>query len=86
MKHFSQCPASLLKPMQCRAGRALLDLDQAELAKAANVHRNTIADFEKGKRTPNLNNLIAIQGALESAGVVLIDEGAQGVGVKLLGA
>lgn len=73
----------MIKPVQCRAGRALLDLDQSELAKAANVSRNTIADFEKGRRTPNLNNLIAIQRALETAGVVLLDEEEQGPGVRL---
>jgi len=70
-------------PAQCRAARALIDLDQAALAIAANVSRNTIVDFEKGKRTPNPNNLIAIRAALEARGVVFVAENGQGAGVRL---
>lgn len=48
-------------------------MDQAELAKAANVSRNTIVDFEKGRRTPGANNLAAIRAALEAAGIEFVD-------------
>lgn len=50
-------------------------MDQAVLAKAANVSRNTIVDFEKGRRVPGKNNLAAIRAALESAGVIFLDGG-----------
>lgn len=54
-------------------------MDQAVLARAANLSRNTIVDFEKGRRTPGTNNLAAIRAALEAAGVEFIN----GTGVKL---
>ncbi|TGP65623.1 XRE family transcriptional regulator [Mesorhizobium sp. M2D.F.Ca.ET.225.01.1.1] len=64
---------------QCRAARGLIEMDQAVLALAANLSRNTIVDFEKGRRTPGTNNLAAIRAALEAAGVEFIN----GTGVKL---
>ncbi|MDR3438731.1 helix-turn-helix transcriptional regulator [Telmatospirillum sp.] len=72
-----------ISPEQCRAGRALLDLDQASLALRSNVSRNTVVDFEKGKRVPNTNNLKAIRSALEGAGVEFIPENGGGAGVRL---
>ncbi|MGH2343465.1 helix-turn-helix transcriptional regulator [Segnochrobactraceae bacterium EtOH-i3] len=66
---------------QCRAARALIEMDQATLAVAANVSRNTVVGLEKGQRTPNPNNLAAIQRALEAAGVEFLEGG-----VKLRGA
>lgn len=65
---------------QCRAARALIEMDQATLAVAANVSRNTVVGLEKGQRTPNPNNLAAIQRALEAAGVEFLEGG-----VKLKG-
>ncbi|YBV97130.1 helix-turn-helix domain-containing protein [Phyllobacteriaceae bacterium JZ32] len=58
---------------QCRAARGLIQMDQADLAKAANVSRNTIVEFEKERRTPGKNNLAAIRAALEAAGVEFIN-------------
>mgnify|MGYP002775594068 CR=1 FL=1 len=68
-------------PAQCRAGRALVEMDQATLAEAANLSRNTVV--EKGRRTPNSNNLIALQAALEAAGVIFLAENGEGAGVRL---
>lgn len=70
-------------PQQCRAARALLDIDQASLAEAASVSRGVIIDFEKGRRQPGTNNLTAIQSALEAAGVIFIDPNGNGAGVRL---
>lgn len=68
---------------QCRAARAILNMEQNALAAAAAVSRGVIIDFEKGRRTPGRNNLSAIQTALELAGVEFInDERGEGV-VKL---
>lgn len=68
---------------QCRAARALVGIDQNDLAGAASVSRGVIIDFEKGKRTPGKNNLAAIRAALEAAGVIFIDENGEGPGVRL---
>jgi predicted transcriptional regulator len=72
-----------ISPSQCRAGRALVDLDQNALAERASVSRGVIIDFEKGRRTPGTNNLAAIRGALEAAGILFIDQNGNGPGVRL---
>jgi transcriptional regulator with XRE-family HTH domain len=64
---------------QCRAGRALVEMDQNALAAAASVSRGVIIDFESGKRTPGTNNLAAIHAALERAGVEFTNGGQPGV-------
>lgn len=69
-------------PAQCRAARALIAMDQATLAEAANVSRNVIIDFEKGRRVPGRNNLAAIQQVLEKAGVEFTNGNAPGVRLK----
>lgn len=68
-----------ITPAQCRAGRALVEMDQNTLAASASVSRGVVIDFEKGKRTPGANNLAAIQRVLEAAGVEFIDGGQPGV-------
>lgn len=72
-----------LMPAQSRAARGLLDWSQAELARRSNLGESTIRDFEKGRRTPTVNNLSAIRAALEVAGVVFVDENGDGPGVRL---
>lgn len=58
-------------------------MDQASLGSAANVSRNTIVSFESGQREPGVNNLAAIQAALEEAGVIFVPENGEGPGVRL---
>jgi predicted transcriptional regulator len=70
-------------PSQCRAARALIDMDQAELARRAVVPRHVIADFENGSVAPSASNLAAIRAALEAAGVIFVDENGEGPGVRL---
>jgi predicted transcriptional regulator len=53
-----------INPAQCRAARALVEMDQADLARKAVVSRNVIVDFERGSRTPLANNLAAIKRVL----------------------
>ena len=72
-----------ISPAQCRAGRALIDIDQNALASAASVSRGVIIDFEKGRRVPGRNNLTALQRALEDAGVEFTPENGGGAGVRL---
>jgi len=63
-------------PEMCRAGRALLGISQAQLARQARVSRLTIAYFERGERKPIPANLAAIRSALEAAGIAFVPGGA----------
>ena len=69
-------PLADLTPKHVRAARALLAWSQQDLAKAAGVATSTVADFERGHRTPVANNAQAIRGALESAGIRFLPTGA----------
>ncbi|MDR7927036.1 helix-turn-helix transcriptional regulator [Acidithiobacillus thiooxidans] len=69
-------PSFDLTPKHVRAARALLAWSQQDLAKAACVATSTVADFERGHRTPVANNAQAIRGALESAGIRFMPTGA----------
>ncbi len=71
-----------MSPEQCRVARAWLDWSQQDLAKRAKVSLSTVADFEKRRRTPILNNLVAMQAALEKAGVVFTNGDEPGVKLK----
>ncbi len=71
-----------LVPAQCRAARALLEWSQADLSAKSNVSAKTIADFERGKRGPLVNNLAAIVSAFEAAGVEFTNDGQPGVRLK----
>ena len=63
-----------ITPAQCRGARGLMNWNQGELARAAGVSRQTINDFESGKREPIANNLAAIVMAFLEAGIIPIDE------------
>lgn len=67
---------SELTPKHVRAARALLAWSQQDLAKAASVATSTIADFERGRRTPVANNAQAIRHALEGEGIRFLATGA----------
>ena len=64
-------------PAQCRATRALIDMSQAELARAAVMPVSIIADFEAGVSEPR--HVDAIRQALERAGVEFIEGSRPGV-------
>lgn len=63
---------SQITPEQSRAARGWLDWTQQQLAHAANVSLSTVRDFEKRRRSPISNNLVAMQQALEKAGVQMV--------------
>jgi transcriptional regulator with XRE-family HTH domain len=65
---------NVITKRQLRAARGLLGWTQSDLAGASNISRETLADFESGKRTPIPNNLTAIMRAFSSAGVQFIGE------------
>src|SRR4051794_39645965 len=72
-----------LTPEQTRAARGLVGWSQTDLAEAAGVARGTLADFEAGKRIPYDRTLQDIRSALESAGVMFVEENGNGPGVRL---
>lgn len=72
----------MLTPEQCRAARGWLDWKQSDLAERAKVGLSTVRDFEKGKRKPIENNMLAIVRAFEVAGVTLLaDEKGRAAGI-----
>lgn len=77
----SSSSKNLVTPEQCRAGRGLLGWSQSQLAKAANVSKSTIANFEAGRPLAT-NNHIAVDAALAREGVELIDPNGGGLGVR----
>lgn len=74
----------MITPDQCRAARAIVRMTQTDLAKAAEIATQTVADFERGARNPIKNNLLAMRTTLEAAGVLFIDgDKTAGPGVRL---
>ncbi|WP_431855300.1 helix-turn-helix domain-containing protein [Azospirillum sp.] len=67
---------------QCRAARALLGWSQDDLEREAGVAKKTIADFERGARTPYPRTLADIRSAFERAGLEVIDPNGGGAGVR----
>ncbi len=66
-----------LIPTQSKAARALLAWNQQELAQRAQLGTSTIADFERGKRTPTEANVEAMVKAFADAGISFLDSGVQ---------
>jgi transcriptional regulator with XRE-family HTH domain len=72
-----------MKPEQMRMARALLNWSLDQLAEVSGVHRNTISNFETSKYGGDPKKLAAVKRALESFGVIFIDENEEGSGVRL---
>ncbi len=72
----------MITASQCRAGRALIEWTEDQLAEAARVSVRTIADFEHERNLPPMTSLQAIEAALLGAGMALVDGGTAGVGVR----
>lgn len=62
-----------MTPAQCRAARALLDLDQRDLALRANVSLNVIREHENGRRTITPRSMAKIEAVLTAAGVFFLN-------------
>jgi DNA-binding transcriptional regulator YiaG len=71
-----------MSPSQCRGARALLDLTQPQLAKAAQVGLSTVVDFERKRRTVSQDAVEKMQRALAAAGIEFINENGGGPGVR----
>jgi transcriptional regulator with XRE-family HTH domain len=72
-----------IRPAQCRAGRALLDMTQTQLASLAGLGLSTVVDFERERRQVSATAVEVIRQALSRAGVEFIDENGGGPGVRL---
>lgn len=71
-------------PAQIRAGRALLDWSQEELANRAAIGLSSVKDTESLKRPADSGAANAMRGALENAGVLFVSgDDEAGPGVRL---
>jgi predicted transcriptional regulator len=61
----------------------MLGMTQAELAQKAGISTTGLNNIEKGNADPKASTLKAIRSALESAGVLFIDQNGAGPGVRL---
>ena len=69
-------------PVQSKMARAALGLTVRGLAELAGVSHDTIVRMEAGQELKP-RTLDAIRAALESAGVIFVDENGEGPGVRL---
>jgi transcriptional regulator with XRE-family HTH domain len=77
--------AMLTTGNQLRAARSLLDMEQAALATLSNVSINTIRNLESSKGEPikgHNQTVVAVQTALESAGIEFQNHGSPGVRLR----
>ena len=75
--------AGVIKPPQIRGARAMLGMTQAQLATAAGISTTGLNNIERGDADPKASTLNAIRTALESAGVIFVEENGEGPGVRL---
>jgi hypothetical protein len=73
----------MLSPALCRAARALLALDVAGLVKKSGVPGNIVAEFEKGGRFPQRQDLAALKLAFEEAGIIFLEDNGDGTGLRM---
>jgi DNA-binding transcriptional regulator YiaG len=71
-----------MSPEQCRAARGWLGWTQQQLADQAKIGLSTLRDFEARRRKPIPNNLAAIKGALEAAGIEFANGDVPGVRLR----
>lgn len=70
---------------QLRAARALLGMEQSDLAKRAGLNVNTIRNMEGSGAGPiagRATNIQSVQAALEAAGILFLNGGEPGVRLK----
>lgn len=67
---------------QCKMARAALELGVRDLADLAGVGQATISRLERGEKLRD-STVNLIRSALESAGVIFIEENGAGAGVRL---
>jgi transcriptional regulator with XRE-family HTH domain len=74
----------VLTPAQFRAARHLISLSQAEVAQRTGLSLPTIKRAESDRDVAiSADAIAAIRAALESAGVIFVEENGEGPGVRL---
>jgi transcriptional regulator with XRE-family HTH domain len=75
----------MLTSEQLRAARAMLKIEQRQLADAAGVSLETIKRIERGKGPVSVlsGTLDKLTRTLDAAGVILIEENGDGPGIRL---
>jgi transcriptional regulator with XRE-family HTH domain len=66
-----------MTPVQCRAARALLHLNQSELATLSGLGLSTVVDFERERRPVSQEAIALLQNALERAGILFREGGVE---------
>jgi transcriptional regulator with XRE-family HTH domain len=69
-----------ITPKQCKAARDLIGWKQSDLSNKSEIGESTIADFERGVRTPFARTLRDIRIALEEEGIEFLNND-KGIGV-----
>jgi transcriptional regulator with XRE-family HTH domain len=76
----------MFTPLQLRAARVLAQWSRDDLARESGTARETIQNFEMRQSDPKRSTLLAWRTALQTAGVVFVDEDEHGgPGVRLPG-
>lgn len=73
----------MITPAQIKAARAMLDWKQTDLAKAAGLSEMSVKNVEKGQKDSRMSTIQSIRAALETAGIIFIDQNGNGPGVRL---
>jgi hypothetical protein len=70
---------------QIAAGRTLIGMSQPDLAASARISVQTLRRMEasEGPSSGYANNVAAVRAALESVGVIFVEENGEGPGVRL---
>ncbi|MNV51180.1 hypothetical protein D3C71_1432200 [compost metagenome] len=61
----------------------MLDWKQTDLAKAAGLSEMSVKNVEKGQKDSRMSTIQSIRSALETAGILFIDQNGNGPGVRL---
>jgi transcriptional regulator with XRE-family HTH domain len=72
-----------ITPQQVKAARQQLSWSQSDLAGHVGVSAATIWAFESGRAHYSTLDLNHVRAALESAGVIFVEENGEGPGVRL---
>ena len=71
-----------MNAIQCKMARAAVGLGVRDLAKLAEVSVDTVSRLERGEELMP-RTVAAIRAALETAGVMFLDQNGNGPGVRL---
>ncbi len=74
----------LISGAQVRAARALLRMEQVQLAAAAGISANTVRKIEAADDVPNVRvgTIRALQAVLEAAGIIFVNSDEPGVRMR----